>query len=185
MKKSKGLHSQTKLFIIHPTVLFNLQSESLSNLYQRKLHTLRYPMMYTLPMFESEEAAKKYQAEHLQNLHRWTWGHNGGQWLAFQNVAKTSFVRGLAAPQTAHTATWDSSKPIRQVNRKASYITTNVLKQLAIDDEQGLRSVDCCLQTSVTNFKHCGSYAIRLIGCCICCLYPFSGLLKWYHLCLL
>ena len=50
------------------------------------------------------------------------------------------------------------------------------------DDVPGLRSVDCCLQTSVTNFKHCGSDAMRLIGCCICCLYLFSGYkqLKWY-----
>ena len=79
-----------------------------------------------------EEAAKG-RAEHLQNLHRWTWGHNGGRWLPFQNVAKTSFVRGLTVPQTAHTATEDSSKPICQVNREAGYIMTNVFKQLAAD----------------------------------------------------
>ena len=37
-------------------------------------------------------------------------------------------------------------------------------------DEPGLRSVDCCLQTPVTNFEHCRSDATRLIGCFIGCL---------------
>ena len=43
------------------------------------------------------------------------------------------------------------------------------------NDEQGLRSVVCCLQIPVTDFKHCGYNAMRLIGCYISCLLPISN----------
>ena len=38
------------------------------------------------------------------------------------------------------------------------------------DDELGLRSGDCRLQAHVTDFKHCVSGVMRLIGCCTGCL---------------
>ena len=140
-------------------------------------------MMYTLPKFKSEDAARS-QTEQLENLHRWTGGHNGGWWLPLQTVAKTSFPRGLAAPQTAHTATDGNSKPVCRKMHKKAILWPMVFRQLATNaraphrkkyDEQGLRSVVCCLQIPVTDFKHCGYNAMRLIGCCISCLLPISN----------
>ena len=47
-------------------------------------------MMYTLPKFESEEAASS-QAKHLQTVHRWTWEHekcsNGGQKYMYRSLS--------------------------------------------------------------------------------------------------
>ena len=53
----------------HPPLIFNLQLESPQPVYQSKLHTLRNPIMYTSPKFESEEAAKS-QVDPLQNDQR-------------------------------------------------------------------------------------------------------------------
>ena len=52
---------------------------------------------------------------------------------------------------------------------------TNDVRQFATDA--------CAL---ITNFKHCGSDAMRLIGCCrMTCLLPCSTRrLQWYHPCL-
>ena len=65
----EGKQSETRLLTIHPALIFYLQLESPQTVYQSKLHTLRNPMMYNSPKFESEEAAKS-QVNPLQNDQR-------------------------------------------------------------------------------------------------------------------
>ena len=70
-------------------------------------------MMYTSAKFESKEPARS-QVEHLHIQPRLTLGHDGCRWLRSKMFRKQVFARGLAEPQTMHTATGAPSKPICQ-----------------------------------------------------------------------
>ena len=72
-----GDQRETRLFspfIIIIMLLLFFTCCSSNRLAPSKLHTLRNPMMYTSPKFESEEAARS-QVERLQNQPRLLLGH--------------------------------------------------------------------------------------------------------------
>ena len=85
-------------------------------------------------------------------------GYGRCRWLRFKTLQKQFRTRGLAEPQTMSTEALEN--PSANKRAKQATIWPMVFRQLATD-----------ARALGTNSKHCGSDAMRLIGCCIDCLH--------------
>ena len=90
-----------------------------------------------------------------------------GRRLHFQNLVQTSLQENSQHHRPRSVLVKPSGK--KSVKQAILRPTDYPIKKKE-DDQPVLRSIDCCLQTPVANFKHCGSDAMRFVGCCMGCL---------------